>query len=204
MLTRRTPLGTWRSYPVDPAALAQALSQQPQASGLLPRDTLGTGRAHGTPFFVVYVPAHRRTLRTAQRDYAVPLPPLVWSGCGTDYRLWALADEAFPTNSGLPLMKAPFPNCYADGRICWGDVEARPPASPGTLHTVLALFLEGSLFNLHLANGKSVRYPQSVIARWAQLAKRRDPAAGYPLRDLIPAEAQLGWLLGGGPWGGGR
>lgn len=202
LLTRRTPLGTWRSYPVDPAAVAQTLANLPQGSGLLPRDTLAAGRVAGTPFFVVYVAPHRRTLTTTQTSYTIPLPPLIWAGCGADYRLWALGGEGYPTRTGTPLFKAPFPNCYGDGRICWGDVGEPPPASSETLDEVLDLFLEGSRFNLHLANGKSVRYPSSVISRWAQLAKRKGTAAeaGYPLRDLIPAEYTLGWLIGGGPW----
>lgn len=199
LLARRTALGAWRQYPVSPDALAETLSRRPQASGLLPRDTLGTGRVAGVPFLVTYVPPGVRTLRTPQRDYRIPLPPLVWAGCGEDYRLFALAAEDYPASHDLSLQKAPFPNCYADGRICWGDVEQRRPARADTLAATLTLFLEGSLFNSHLAQEKSVRYRASVLARWQALARRREPG-GYPLGDLLPAGVTLGWLLRGAPW----
>ncbi len=61
---------------------------------------------------------------------------------------------------------------------------------------MLDLFLTGSQFNTHLANGKSVRYSLNVLLRYPEL----DPEQPYPLDDLIPAERHLSWLLAGGPW----
>lgn len=197
LLTRRSG-GAWRQYPIDPDALAQALAGVPTASGLLPPHTLGAGVVHGRPFVVVYIPATVRTLRMATGDYPIPLPPLVWAGCGDDYRVWSVATPDYPTRGDVPLMVAPFPNCYRDGRICWGTSDPRPTATPLGTVKVLDLFLTESYFNLHLANGKSVGFPTSVVARWQQLVETQ--AESYPLDDLMPAEAQLGWVLAGGPW----
>lgn len=200
LLTRWT--GTrWTQYPIAAEALAQVLGAVPVASGLLPAGTLGVGRVHGEEFTVLYIPARVRTLRMEVGSYTIPLPPLIWAGRGTDYRIWALATPDYPTRSDAPLMVAPFPNCYRSGAICWGTSDLRPAATPLGLAKVLKLFLEESYFNLHLANGKSVGFPVSVVARWQQLAEAASEA--YPLDDLMPAECQLGWLLEGGPWTGG-
>jgi PRTRC genetic system protein B len=189
----------WTQYPVTPEALAQVLSRTPSASGLLPQNTLGVGRVHGQEFYVVYIPAAVRTLRMQQQEFTIPLPPLVWAGCGMDYRVWALDRKERPQRADVPLMVAPFPNCYKNGGVCWGSADGRPEASARTLLAVLKLFLEDSYFNLHVADHKSVQYPASVVARWQDLVARK--AKRYPLDDLMPAEVHLSWLLGGGPWG---
>ena len=201
LLTRRAG-ASWRQYPIDPAALGQILSRVPSASGLLPPYTLGTGAVHGQPFIVVYVPPRRAVLKMEKETFAIPLPPLVWGGCGDDYRVWALGVDTHPDDTRLALFVAPFPNCYKNGGICWGTSDPRPQASPQGLAKVLDLFLTDSYFNLHLANGKSVAHPNSCVAQWQQLVETA--ADAYPLDDLMPAECQLGWLLAGGPWGGGR
>jgi hypothetical protein len=198
LLTRRQGL-IWRQYPVSPDGLAQTLARIPSVTGLLPPHTLGGGRVAGVPFLVVYVPARRATLRMETKDFDIPLPPLVWAGCGGDYRIWALATPDLITDTRTPLMRAPFPNSYnKDGGICWGSTDPRPAAAATTMQPVLDLFLQDSYFNAHLQDHKSVGYPGSVVARWQQLVD--DRAEAYPLDDLMPAECQLGWALEGRPW----
>lgn len=198
LITRRKG-PRWTQYPVAPEALAQVLSRTPSASGLLPANTLGVGRVHGQEFYVVYIPPATRTLRLERQEFTIPLPPLVWAGCGADYRIWALDSRGRPERTDVPLMVAPFPNCYKHGGVCWGSADGRPEASGRTLMKVLKLFLEDSYFNLHIVDHKSVAYPASVVARWQDLVKTQ--AKKYPLDDLMPAEAHLSWLLAGGPWG---
>lgn len=186
---------SWRQYPVSPDQIAQVLGKLPSASGLLPPLTLGTGLKNGAPFYVVYVPAHTARLQMPNdRTYTIPLPPLIWCGCRRDYRVWALGSDRYPDRD-LPLYKAPFPNCYAAGGICWGNVAQIPEATAKTIGTVRKLFLEESEFNLHVANGKSLAYPNSVVAQWQQLAE--SGADAYPLDDLMPAERSLFWALSG-------
>jgi PRTRC genetic system protein B len=200
LLTRRDGK-SWRQYPIEPDQLAQLLGKLPSASGLLPAHTLGNGIKNGAPFYVVYVPAHRARLQMPQgRTYTIPLPPLVWCGERRNYRVWALGTSAYPDRD-LPLYKAPFPNCYADGRICWGNVGQIPEATTKTISQVRRLFLEESEFNLHVADGKSVAFPVSVVARWQQL--ETSGAESYPLDDLMPSECSLFWALSGS-WVGTR
>jgi len=203
LLTRRDSNGCWRSYPVHPDALAQCLGRVPVSLGLLPGGTIGAGRIDGDPFYVAYVAPRTARLQTPERMYTIPLPPLVWCGWGNDYRIWALAPERPNTiNAGLPLYHAPFPNCYGDGRICWGNVGNIPWAAPSTVLKVLRLFLEDSQFNLHIAGGKSKAYPVSVVAQWAALEE--SGAESYPLGDLEPTGRTLETALSGRLWGGWR
>lgn len=191
---------SWRQYPVEPDQITQLLGKLPSASGLLPPGTLGNGIKNGAPFYVVYVPARRARLQMPKRMYEIPLPPLVWCGSRRNYRVWALGSDTYPDRD-VPLYKAPFPNCYTDGRICWGDVGQIPDATTKTITMVAKLFLEESEFNLHVADGKSLAFPVSVVARWNDL--ETSGAETYPLDDLMPAECSLFWALSGG-WAGSR
>lgn len=198
---RRTRHGQrWTSDLVAPAAIAQILSNAPATSGLLPPFTLATGRVNGKPYLVQWRPPRVATLQALDELHTIPLPPLIFAGCGNDYRIWALGSADYPTRTDLPLCVAPFPNCYSDGRICWGNVNVAPFEQPKHLAAAQRLFLEESRFNLHLAEHKSLAFPRSVIANWQQI--HTSGASAYPLDDLLPAQCMLGWLLDGGPWGG--
>jgi PRTRC genetic system protein B len=202
VLTRRAG-GAWRSYNVAPEGLAQALAGLPLASGLLPPDTLGWGLAHGEPYLVRYVPPQAVVLPVevarSVTTYQIQTPPLVWAGRGLDYKLYALATQGRPTRADEPLYKAPFPNVYDHAGICWGSADRPQPATPAGLEAALATFF-GSQFSLHVDNQKSKKYPATVVALWKEL----DAETPYPLDDLVAVSgATLGWLLAGGPWGGG-
>lgn len=191
----------WTQYPVDASAIADAFSNAPQHSGLLPRNTLATGRIAGRRYLVQWIPPQRTMVRTPEREYTIPLPPLIWAGCHDDYRIWALASgEAWPERDS-PLYVAPFPNTYRNGSICWGNADHRLVAAAGTMDRMFDLYLHGSLFNAHVQDGKSKKYPQSILARWKTLA-RRNARADYPLDDLVAAQHTLHWLCSGGPWKG--
>lgn len=199
LLQRRHKNGVWCGHPVAPDEVARVLGRVPLTSGLLPEHCLAYGRHNGQAFYAVWVPPRTATLRTPERDYTLPLPALVWAGHGQDYRIWALASPDRPTAGWEPLMHAPFPNCYTDGRICWGNTELRSSASPETLPRVLKLFLEDSFFNAHVMQGRSRRFPVSVLAQWDVLVEER--ATTYPLDDLCPTGLTLEQVCSGAVWG---
>lgn len=204
VLTRRIN-GRWRSYPVAPEGIAQALAGLPLSSGLLPPDSLGWGMAHGEAYYVRYLAARAvelpLRLGSAVATFRLQTPPLVWAGRGTDYRLWALNVPDRPTRGSVPLCRAPFPNSYEHGGICWGSADKPPSAtSPAAIETALGCFLN-SEFSLHVDNQKSRKYPNSVVSLWKDLTGRELP---YPLDDLVETRHTLAWLLAGGPWGGGQ
>ena len=192
--------GAWRQHPVTAEAMAQALAGLPSGSGLLPPNTLASGSVHGKAFLAIWIPPGHHTLRTAEREYKIPLPPMVWAGCGDDYRVWALGAEGatFPTAGSTPLYAMPAPNTYPTGAICWGSSDPRPAAaSPAALAKAWATFL-GSNFNSHIQASKSKAYPASVLALWELLAERVEEP--YPLEDLIRAPHDLAWVCRGEPW----
>ena len=201
ILTRRDPSGAWRSYPISPEALATALGKLPTTTGLLPGGTIGTGVKDGSPFFVQYIRPHAIALPVdeagKEKVYRFQAPPLIWAAWKDDYRIWAVtATESIQQHEVL--YKAPFPNCYDTGAICWGS--ARPkPATPATMGETLKLFLEESRFNAHVANDKSKRQPANVLRLYATLK----PDKPYPLQDLVPSSASrsLSMVLQGMCWG---
>lgn len=204
VLTRRRDNGSWTSYPVSPDAVAQTLSKLPMSTGLLPPGLVGYGMREGQPFYVQHIPARLAALQLDDGgrylSRRVPLPPLIWAGWGREYRIWAVKapspDELRPQT---PLCLAPFPNLFSNGGICWGNVGRPALASPEGLRAVLKLFLEESRFNSHLANGRSVSQPGSVLRLYEQLEGRT--AEAYPLDDLVPASLTLGRVLDGTVWG---
>jgi hypothetical protein len=64
---------------------------------------------------------------------------------------------------------------------------------------MLKTFLEESLFNTHVDNGKSRAEPGSVLRQLRKLAKQ-GPQAAYPLDDLVATDWTLGAVLDGRAW----
>ncbi|MBK9711524.1 MAG: hypothetical protein IPO81_09405 [Kouleothrix sp.] len=200
VLTRREASGAWRSYPISPDALAQALGKLPVTAGLLPEGTVGAGLRDGDAFYVQHVPAATARLQLLEGGQAsilrVMLPPLIWAGWRDNYRIFALGPDT-PLAANTPLYHAPFPNVYPTGVICWGDVRVQR-ATPTTLPAMRRLFLEESQFNSHLDTGKS-KSGRAAIAQLRYVGTR-GPDTPYPLRDLLPAGMTLGALLDGSAW----
>ncbi|HEU4328830.1 MAG TPA: hypothetical protein VFS21_37180 [Roseiflexaceae bacterium] len=199
ILTRRDPRGFYRSHPIDPAQLAQVLGQLPVSTGLLPSGTLATGMRDGKQFYVQYIAPRAVRLPVVtlgeRRMCEIQTPPLVWAGCGKDYRIWALRTAEVLRTADL-LCVAPFPNTYESGRICWGSAKILE-ASASTMPEQLKIFLEGSDFNLHMVGGKSAAYSANIVERYADLSAETP----YPLDDLVNAGRRtLGDALNG-TWG---
>lgn len=199
ILTRRDPTGAWRSFPITPEALAQALGKLPTTTGLLPAGMIGNGLKDGQPFYVQYIAPRAVGLQILEgqvdRVVRIQTPPLIWAAWKSDYRIWAVQDTK-TIALDTPLFRAPFPNTHnGNGGICWGS--ARPAAAAaGTLAKAFKLFLEESLFNDHLAGDKSKQFPANVLRRYDDL----DEKAPYPVADLMPAGLALRAVLQGSCW----
>lgn len=176
---------------VSPLELAQALASIDAGTGVLPPDTLFYRQSGGGYHLAVYLPPAIRPLRLdgEPEPVAVPLPPLVFAGRGTDYHVYALATGEWPA-ARTPLYHAPFPNVHARGRICSGSV-VFPACRPETIHRAAGLFFE-SRFNQDLARNKSQKH-ENIVELWRELDEAR--IEQYPLDDLVEMGQALGDLF---------
>jgi hypothetical protein len=116
---------------------------------------------------------------TRPTSLRVPLPGLVLVGHATRYYLWATTTPAFDPQAAL--YRAPLPNVYPDGRICWGTATP-PPAGTATIRTAWEVFC-GSAFNGDLCSEKSRAQRADVRAQLQALTAAE--AATYPTGDLL-------------------
>jgi PRTRC genetic system protein B len=177
--------GELRAKGVTVQTLRSAFVEEPVDSGWLPEGVIRSGLGPSGPFLVKYIPPRRHTLAlgalrgTAVRSVNVPLPALVFAGAQTTYYVWALREEAFSPTADL--YRAPLPNVYEDGRICFGS--NRPPqVSSQSIGEAWRLFIE-SPFNGDLAANKSARHSRDVRAQLFAL----DDVNQYPVDDLLAA-----------------
>lgn len=179
-------------YPIHLDSLAEVLGRTTVNSGILPQNTLATGKRNGEAWILRYIPPAMRTLHigNTEKAFTVPSPPLVWFGCGQNYRLYALNTLDYP-NQHTILFQAPYPNVNATGGICWGSTGTVLHANHDAMDTMLERFF-ASGFNTHLDNNRSRRKPSSVLDLWAELAKQQ--AESYPLDDLIACSIKLSEL----------
>jgi hypothetical protein len=126
----------------------------------------------------------------------VPLPGLVFFGMGTQYFIWAV--KTAKLEPFQEIFRAPLPNVYTDGKVCWGMVKP-PRANARSIFTAFDLFIK-STFNNHLASGKSKRAGDDVRGVLRKLA---DPVVSnqqrehwaYPIEDLVRQVANVGVTL---------
>lgn len=198
-LTKRSGAG-FVTYPVDASEIVSAFSKLPTTTGILPPNTIATGLRMGKPFYAVVMPAREYLLKVLAPDgvqaRTVALPPMLWCGWTNQYRVFGLLTDS-PTRTYEPLMRAPMPNTYDDGKICWGDVTKLPSASADAMRSVWSLLLEGSNFSLHVTQNKSKRFPTNIVSMWECLT----PGAPYPIADLMPTGLSLAAVTDGSLWG---
>jgi PRTRC genetic system protein B len=194
LLSRWEEDGRLTSYPVAIHDVVAACAGMPLSSGLLPPHVLFWQRQAAQPVLAVYVPARRWRVQlegggaAGPIHYRLPLPPLVFAGCGPAYQLWAVKRR--PADEREPLYHAPCPNVHSRGGVCQGNAPF-PLCSPQTIQAALTLFMEGSLFNADLSRGKCRSYPDDVRRLWAEL----DGRPRFPLSELRPASLRLQDLM---------
>jgi hypothetical protein len=163
---------------VTAADVAAAFSRSEQDTGWLPAGVVRTGSNVKGPWFVYSAPEQKREIWIDQDEQiTVPIPRTVLLGIGGTYYLWALAGKHF--NAIELAYRAPFPNIYPNGKICWGT-NTPPAANAQTAREVWDLFFK-SPFNGDLATTKSISHPNDVRAKLRELAGTRN----YPLKDLV-------------------
>ena len=180
--------GRLLTYPVSVHDVVSACTSVALSSGMLPSNTLFWGQQASTTTLGIYVPARRWRMQSAERHYHLPMPPFVFVGSGTAYKIFAVKKRA--SGEDVRLYHAPCPNVHTTGDICQGNA-LFPDCSPQTIQAALQLFMEGSLFNADLSRGKCRSYPDDVRQLWAELDDRKR----FPVSELVPAQTRQLSLL---------
>ena len=187
ILTRFQEKGT-ASYPVSVHDLAAALADVPVSSGFLPTNTLFWQWHAGECQIGIYVPGRRWTVLFGERQLTIPMPPLIFTGRGTRYTVYAIKRR--PRDARCRLYHAPCPNVHLHGAICQGNTPF-PACTPETIIPSVNLFLEGSGFNGDLAQGKCQSHPNNVLTLWEELEGKDQ----FPLSELVSCRRVLRDLL---------
>ena len=202
LLSRWEEDGRLLTYPVSVHDVVSACTNVALSSGLLPANTLFWGQQANTTTLGIYVPARQWRMQTEERCFHLPMPPFVFVGSGTAYKIFAVKKRptlSRPTALGkskgasgeaTPLYHAPCPNVYNTGGICQGNTPF-PDCSPQTIQAALTLFMEGSLFNADMSRGKCQSFSDDVRRLWAEL----DGKKRFPLAELVPIGQSIGQLL---------
>lgn len=196
LMSRWEKDGRLTAYPVSVHDVVSACTHVDLSSGLLPPNTLFWKQQANQVMLGIYVPARRWKVQTEEQQYNVPMPPFVFVGNGTSYRIFAVTKR--PRNEHDQLYHAPCPNVHTTGgmlrlrsaQACQGSTSF-PVCSGQTIQQALHLFLEGSLFNADLSRGKCQSHPEDVRPLWQELDGRKK----FPLAELVTMRIRLQDLL---------
>ena len=188
--------GRVQTHPVDVHDIVGACAKMEMRSSLLPANTLFWGRRGNMTMLGIYVPARRWRIQTDARHYHLPMPPFVFVGMGTAYKVFAIKKRPFrqsakqSSDHTIQLYHAPCPNVFTDGGICSGNTPF-PACSPETIQTALRLFMEDSTFNADLCTNKCNSHKDDIRHLWEKL----DGKKRFPLKELVPMNMHLQDLL---------
>ena len=175
---------------VTSADLAAAFSQSEQDSGWMDPGVVRVGSNTKGLWTVYSAPAQKVEIRIDKEDVIlVPIPRTVMLGNEETWWMWALKEKYFEANAAA--YNAPFPNVYADGKICWGQNKA--PRADATKGRENWWKFFSTPFNGDLANGKSQAEQGDIRVILRRLAEEK--AKTYPLNDLVETESSIGRLI---------
>lgn len=173
----------WRMKFVSPTSVRAAFAELPIDSGWLPRTVRRHGLRPKGDWAMIFIPPGRHTIALEINDktfdLTIPLPGLIFAGCGADYYLFALKSAEFSPES--PLFYAPLSNVNGNGLICFGSNPILP-CSVTTISQMWELFI-ASAFTAHHVDHRCQSYPNNVFLLFHKLAGKRK----FPMRELLPA-----------------
>jgi hypothetical protein len=150
---------------------------------------------------VVRLPAEqvRVTVVHGIERIRLPLPGLVFFGLSNQYYIWAVKTPKLEPYQEI--YRAPLPNIYITGLVCWGMVKP-PRATARTMFEAFDLFMK-STFNNHLSAGRSKKCREDVRVALRDIANakedwepgRSDGHVAYPIHDLVRQVEHTGVTL---------
>lgn len=162
------------------AAILAFNTTHTEDSGWLPENVLRTGRnVRGAWAVYVTRPQMVQIVTNHDEKLNIPVPATLFLGWGYRYYLWTLPNKKF--SPGLPVFRAPFPNIYSNGRICWGNHKV-PKATAANIGRTWDAFF-GTAFNDHISNNKCKSYSGNVLELLRKLSAENTTV--FPQRELI-------------------
>ena len=158
-LTRHDETGAAIStFPVRAGDVAASFTPFGISTGLILPDVLFIQQRGGKERIGLWLPPAKHTLTfqvgKKEKTITIPLPGLIFVGCGTAYSIVATGATR-PTKGSEAIYIAPLPNVYiSGGYICAGNVRF-PKCAMDTIHKARTLFFE-SLFNADLSGEKTL------------------------------------------------
>ena len=165
---------------VSPQDARRAFANIEDDSGWLPTGVVRTGRNSRGTWIVYVAPPERVRITTDQGEALhIPIPMSLLVGWGRRYYLYALQGRKFDPNATV--YRAPFPNVYDNGRVCWGSHKV-PEVTPANIHKTWKLFFD-TTFNEHIARGKTVSHEENALDLLRELSAREKKT--FPSSELV-------------------
>lgn len=124
-------------------------------------------------------------------------PALVFAVNHRSWWVFALAGNTRP-EPGTKLLRAPYLNVWADGRICTGNAALPTALSPAALAGYEKAFFESRFTHSNLHGKKRLVRTGSVYALWRGLldTEKKIPQIGFPVHQLVQTKTTLSDLAG--------
>jgi PRTRC genetic system protein B len=157
-----------------------AFAKMEDDTGWLPDGVVRAGR-NSRGAWVVYIARPQiMSISTDQKEsLSIPIPMSLFIGWGHRYYLFALRGKVFDMNGAV--YRAPYPNVYDNGRICWGSHKV-PVVSPNNIGQTWQFFF-ATTFNEHIASGKTRTHADNALDLLRELSVARRKT--FPVRELV-------------------
>jgi len=169
-----------------------AFAKMEDDTGWLPNGVVRAGRNSRGAWVVYVAPPQIMNIAIDQNEsLAIPLPMSLFVGWGHRYYLFALRGKVFDVDA--PVYRAPYPNVYDNGRICWGSHKV-PVVTPHNIRLTWQFFF-ATTFNAHIASGKTKTHADNALDLLRELSETRKRS--FPVKELIRQAHSVNTCLNG-------
>ena len=168
-----------------PADVKAAFTHQETDTGWIGANVVRIGSSSRGSWFIYRRGAERVPIcfDGDRNKYLIPIPPTILLGVGNNCYIFAVDNK--PVHDGTRLYRAPFPNVYDNGRICWGSNHPPKSNAPNAGEKAWSLFF-ASPFTCHLDEGHLAKKTDLLGFLKSLNAKKT-----FPARMLVQHEHEL-------------
>ena len=157
-----------------------AFAKMEDDTGWLPDGVRRVGRNSRGAWVVYVAPPQVMNISTDQNEsLTIPIPMSLFVGWEHRYYLFALRGKTFDVDG--PVYRAPYPNVYENGRICWGSHKV-PVVTPDNIRQTWQFFF-ATTFNEHIASGKTKTHSDNALDLLRELSAARKRS--FPVKELV-------------------